>query len=280
MTPSDSEIRRMIRQLSKHDRKLTPEQEFVIGHGLSRPALREKCKEVMIVHNVGLAKAVANKYVHLGQFEIEDLASYGIQGIIRALDDWDMTRGLKFSTYATWWVRQSIRRAYELHTRVIRLPSHISENYGKIRKIYDKHQQETGEALSIEQLAERAKMPLVVAQNSWNAMVVKLSSLDAPLGIDEESGTRYAFIPSEDDTPEQIIIKEAQNKLLLQGINTLSDSQAVAVIRHLGLDGKDPANHVQVAEYLGVTRQRAHQCYYEGIAVLRKYLEKEDALEY
>jgi len=279
VTPSDSEIKRMIRQLNKHDRKLTSEEEQVIGHGLSRPALREQCKDVMVVHNIGLTKKIASQYVHLGASEIEDLACYGVQGLMRALEDWDMSRGLKFSTYATWWVRQSVRRAYELHTRLIRLPSHISENYGKVRRIYDKHWVETGEAMPIEELAIKAGMPLVVAQNCWTAMQVRLGSLDAPLGMDEESGTRYAYLPSEDDTPEISVVKDSTSEYILKLINSLPDSQAIAVVRFLGLDGNEPSTHTQTGAYFGVTRQRAHQWFTQGIATLRLTLEEEEVVE-
>ena len=280
MTPSDSEIKRMIRQLSKHDLKLTTEQEQVMGYGLKRPALRQQCKDVMVIHNIGLVKKFASKYINMGQVEVEDLSCYGVQGLIRALDDWDVTRGLKFSTYASWWVRQSIRRAYELNTRLIRLPSHISENYGILKSIYDKHLLQTGKAMSVEELAIEADISIGVAQNCWSAMHIRLASLDAPLGVDEYSGTRYAYLPSDEDTPEECVIKELMSDYYLKVINTLPDSQAIAVVRYLGLDGNEPATQAQVGEYFGVSRQRAHQWFSEGIAKMRLIFKEDEVVEH
>ncbi|KKS23102.1 MAG: RNA polymerase sigma factor, partial [Candidatus Roizmanbacteria bacterium GW2011_GWC2_41_7] len=187
-----------------------------------------------------------------------DLIQEGNQGLIKAVHKYDWRRGYKFSTYATWWIRQAITRAIADQARTIRIPVHMVETINRFYKTARRLMQEKGREPSIEEIAVEMELePAKVRE------IIKISqeptSLEAPVGDDEESRLGD-FIqdlqsPSPYDTASQELLKEHLEEVL----GTLSDREKRVLIMRFGLDGSRPKTLEEVGREFQVTRERIRQ---------------------
>lgn len=242
---------------------LTVEKQTALEHEVERACAARKH---LIEANLRLVVSVAKKHMNRG-LGLLDLIEEGNIGLMRATEKYDYTRGYKFSTYATWWIRQAVTRSIADQARTIRLPVHITETINTVYRASRTLSQELGREPTSEEVAECIDMPAAKVRQILKASRQPLS-LDGPVG-DGESNLGQ-FIPDATlNTPVELATKlvlKAELKCVLDGL--LERERRVVVLRY-GLEGYQPHTLEQVGRALGVTRERVRQIESKALEKLR-----------
>lgn len=260
----DDSVKMYLREIGKIP-LLNAKEEIELAKLVAAGNLRAKQK--LINSNLRLVVSIAKKYTGQGLLFL-DLIQEGNMGLIRAAEKFDYTKGFKFSTYATWWIKQGITRAIADQSRTIRVPVHMVETIYKIRKLTRILMQEFGRRPTDEEVAVRALMPLDQVQAIRRYSQVPLS-LETPVG-DEESSQLGDFVEDRnfeapDGATERLVLREE----LMHQMSALTDREQMILRLRFGFDDGRPRTLEEVGRVYGVTRERIRQIEEKALRKLR-----------
>ncbi len=250
---------------------LTPEEERHYAR-LAR-AGDAKGRERMIVCNLRLVVKIARRYMHRG-LELSDLIEEGNLGLMRAVEKFDPERGFRFSTYATWWIRQTIERALMNQGRTVRLPIHVVKEINAYNRAARRLSQELNHEASMEEIAGALDRDLEDVMRHM-AYGERITSIDTPLRGDGEHSL-MELIPDENNRdPAELVQEELAQQRIKHWLARLEPKQREVVERRYGLQGHEPHTLEAIGDILGVTRERVRQIQLEALRRLRRMIQVE-----
>ena len=242
-----------LREAGRHP-LLTAGQEVGLAKRVERGD--EGAKQRMVQSNLRLVVSIAKRYRHQG-LPFLDLIQEGTLGLIRAVEKFDWRRGYKFSTYATWWIRQAVDRAVAEKARMIRMPVHIVERLQRMNRAERSLPTRLGREPSLEEIAEEASVPIEQARQVRAAARAAMS-LDQPVG-DQGDAVVGDFVAGEGLLPDEQVELSLRREALQQALAALGERERQVLVLRYGLDDDDPKTLEEIGRRLGLTRERIRQ---------------------
>lgn len=231
-----------------------------------------EARQKMIEHNLRLVVSIAKHYINRGVVLL-DMIEEGNLGLMRAIDKFEPERGFRFSTYATWWIRQNIERAIMNQARTVRLPVHMVRELNQVlrAKYHLEAQHHDGKEATVEDIAHLIDRHAEEVQDILS-LSDHATSLDAPLDGDPQSSLMDLLPGDSDDAPDLHAEQHEMTALVREWLHKLPDKQRIVIIRRFGLDNDHPATLETLAEEMGVTRERIRQIQQEALFKLKRSL--------
>ncbi len=275
---ADDSVRMYLREIGKIP-LLTQEEEAELAQKIVEGD--KKAKDKMAESNMRLVVSIAKRYGGRG-LDFLDLIQEGNTGLLRAVEKFDPSKGFKFSTYATWWIRQAITRAIADQARTIRIPVHMVETINKVLRTTRRLTQELNREPTNEEIAEAMGMDV---EKIEYVMRIKqdIASLDASVGRDgddEESVLGDFVEDAERDSPEDATANQILKEQIAEILTTLSDREQKIIKLRFGIGGGRPHTLEEVGNEFSVTRERIRQIEAKALAKLRKHKETKKLHEY
>jgi RNA polymerase primary sigma factor len=271
MNKSDTGLNRYLQEIGRIP-LLTPQQEIELAEKIKKgdAAARER----MINSNLRLVVTIAHDYANLG-LPLLDLISEGNIGLTKAVERFDPTKGAKLSTYAMWWIRQSIKRALANQSKTIRVPVHLVDKVAKVRRVSLQMSDELGREPTDDELGEE----IGIASDKvarLKSVGIRPASLDAPIGDDDS--TKFGEMIGDEDaqTPFELLRDKNLRGEVDSLIEALDDREKKIISQRFGLDGGQPKTLEDVSKDFGVTRERIRQLQNIALAKLRRALSKKE----
>ncbi|MDP5241286.1 RNA polymerase sigma factor RpoS [Uliginosibacterium sp. 31-16] len=231
-----------------------------------------EARQIMIERNLRLVVNIAKHYLNRG-IPLLDLVEEGNLGLMHALEKFDPERGFRFSTYATWWIRQNIERAIMNQSRTIRLPVHVVKELNQVLRAQRQVESSNGQSSRLEDIARKLDRPVGEVREIL-ALSEHTASLDAPLDIDPNLSIGESLADDQAISPELSIHTSEVEALIREWISQLSEKQRLVIQYRYGLDDVEVLTLEDLAEQLGLTRERVRQIQLEALAQLRRILKR------
>jgi RNA polymerase primary sigma factor len=265
----DSAIRLYLREIGQV-KLLTPQEEIELAARIKKGD--KKAREHMIKANLRLVVKIARDYEGIG-LPLLDLISEGNIGLMKAVERFDPKKGGKLSTYGSWWIKQSIKRALANQSKTIRLPVHLVDKISKMRRTAMKLQEEFGREPTDEELA--AELGTTAARVSqMRTASIRPASLDAPVGDDDSNSYSEIVEDERAVNPYEELEDKTVTGMLQDMVKHLDDREATILRFRFGLDGGNEKTLEEVGEKFGVTRERVRQIQNLALRKLRKMIER------
>ena len=252
---------------------LTAEEELALARAMAAGDF--SARQRLIEHNLRLVVSIAKHYTNRG-LALPDLIEEGNLGLIHALGKFDAERGFRFTTYATWWIRQAVERAIMNQSRTIRLPAHVVKELNVVLRALrhlEMHAQPEGREATLEDVAHLIDRPIEKVRSvlKFNE---RMTSLDAPVDRDAGMSIGEGLADENAIAPELILHNAAIEGWVRQWLEELNERQRTVIERRYGLNGRDVATLEDLAGQIGVTRERVRQIQAEALDKLRDRLKR------
>lgn len=275
---SDDSVRLYLREIGKIP-LLNSEEELALAQRVIKG--EKKAKDKMAEANMRLVVSIAKRYSGRG-LDFLDLIQEGNTGLLRAVEKFDPDKGFKFSTYATWWIRQAITRAIADQARTIRIPVHMVETINKLLRTERRMTQELNREPTNEELAKELEMEVDKVEYV-KKIKQDITSLDAGVGRDgeDEDSTLGEFIEDEDSkTPQEAATEQLLKEQVQEILGTLSDREQKIIKMRFGLENGKSHTLEEVGQEFAVTRERIRQIEAKALAKLRKHKDAKKLHDY
>jgi RNA polymerase primary sigma factor len=270
---SNDPVRLYLAQMGQYP-LLTREQEVELAKRIAKGD--KEAKDALINSNLRLVVSIARHYQNRS-IPIQDLYQEGNIGLTRAVEKFDYTKGFKFSTYATWWIKQAITRAIADQSRTIRIPVHVVEDMAKVNKVRRELTQKLGREPTNEELADACPDFSLKDINNLSQVPLDTVSLDAPVGENGEEDVGD-FVKADDENGLDAITSsidvEDNLHLIAEGMNVLSPREKEIISLVFGLSGEEPLSLEDVGKRYGLSRERIRQIRDAALVKMRKALAK------
>jgi RNA polymerase nonessential primary-like sigma factor len=264
-------VQRYLQQISSKP-LFTPEQELIVANQAKDGDFA--ARQAMIEHNLRLVVSIAKTYMNRG-LPFPDLIEEGNLGLMHALDKFEPQRGFRFSTYATWWIRQSIEKALMSQVRTVRLPVHVIREINQVlraRRYLEQALASEGRSPDIDDIASLTGKTIEDVADAL-AMAEHTTSLDAPRDLDPGSSLLDLISDKRSAGPDQEVEKYQFEEKLRTWLKGLKDDQRTVITRRYGLDKQEPATLEELSKEIGLSKERIRQIQQEALVKLKKYLQ-------
>ncbi len=268
---TDSGIKIYLREIGQIP-LLTPDEEVELAALIKKGD--KEARSRMIRSNLRLVVKIAHDYANLG-LPLLDLISEGNIGLMKAVERFDPAKGGKLSTYAAWWIKQSIKRALANQSKTIRLPVHLVDKISKMRRVSLQMSEELGREPTDDELAEEVGLSLAKVSH-LKTVAIRPASLDAP--ISDDDNTAFGEIVGDEEalTPFEMLSDKNMRDELDSLLEVLDERERKIIFSRFGLDGGKPRTLEEVGKKFGVTRERIRQLQNIAISKLRRALQKKE----
>ena len=273
MNETDNGLNRYLREIGRFP-LLTPEQEIALAKKIKKG--NTAARERMINANLRLVVTIARDYANLG-LPLLDLISEGNIGLTKAVERFEPTRGAKLSTYAMWWIKQSIKRALANQSKTIRVPVHLSDKIAKVRRVSLQMSDELGREPTDDELGQEIGIDSDKITR-LKSVGIRPASLDAPIA--DNDSTEFSEVIGDDEAQTPFELLRDKNLLgEVDGLLEVLDPRERKIIsQRFGLDGGKPKTLEGVSKDFGITRERIRQLQNIALAKLRRALIKREGI--